>query len=74
MWLPFYGEIKISFISLLTCNLSYCFFVVQGLIQLMRSEGVELWDLPIPPAEKHKVSKRHKSIRVDDLDDWSDYV
>jgi len=48
--------------------------VVQGLIQLLRSEGVELWDLPKPPVEKHKASKRHKSIRVDDLDDWADYV
>ena len=49
-------------------------FIVQGLIQLLRSEGVELWDLPNPPVERHKVSKSRKPIKVDDTTDWTDYV
>jgi len=48
--------------------------IVQALIQLLRSEGVELWDVPSPPVEQHKLPRGRKSVKIDDTTDWIDYV
>jgi len=50
------------------------FFVAQSLIQLLHSEGVELWDVPNPPVDRRKLPKGRKPIKVDETADWSDYV
>jgi len=48
--------------------------VAQSLVQLLHSEGVELWDMPTPPVDRRKLPKGRKPIKVDDTTDWNDYV
>jgi len=48
--------------------------IAQSLIQLLHSEGVELWDVPNPPVDRRKLPKGRKPVKVDETADWSDYV
>jgi len=50
------------------------YIVMQGLIQLLRAEGVELWDVPNPLVERRKPSSSRKLSKIDETADWTDYV
>jgi len=49
------------------------------LIQILRGEGVELWDPPkllVEVSRRHssKLKQRQKSVAYDETPDWFDYV
>ena len=45
----------------------------QALIHLLRSEGVELGDEPIPPVDKSKRPKGYIAKKPEEDEDWIEY-
>ena len=48
-------------------------FAFQALIHLLRTEGVELGDKPIPPEDKSKRPKGYVAVKTEDDPEWLDY-
>ena len=45
----------------------------QALIHLLRSEGVEVHDKPIPPVDKSKKPKGYVAKKPEEDQDWIEY-
>ena len=45
----------------------------QAIIHLLRSEGVELNDKPIPPVDKSKKPKGYVAKKPSEDEDWIEY-
>ena len=55
------------------CNL-YCGFVlIQATVHLLRTEGVQLNDMPIPPVDKSKRPKGYVAKKPEEDPDWIEY-
>ena len=52
--------------------LAFCF--CQALIHLLRSEGVEFGDQPIPPKDTRKRPKGFKAVKPEEDPDWIEYL
>ena len=48
-------------------------FLLQALIHLLRTEGVELNDKPIPPVDKSKKPKGYIAKKPSEDEDWIEY-
>ena len=65
------GFLVSSFLQLRLVLSGHC---LQALIHLLRSEGVEFGDQPIPPKDTRKRPKGFKAVKPEDDPDWIEYL